>query len=279
MPHDEPKPSTNPNPSLNPDPSAGFEPSAVVLPVPGESSTTVSTPPVARTPAAVDAGNPNAPPSEEVVAAVFPTVEAADRAAEALIASGVQRDYVVELGERLEKRDFLKRFVHRDGDRHTHGGVAAVFTGLLGAVAMSMISVATMSQYMPDGFGPPIAALAGAVLGGGLGAMLGGLAFRTADDSSFEIVESIAAEGYLVAVRRPLGSTHVSLDEVGRVLERHNGRAIRLCYRANQADLHPGDLREQHRQTHLFSPTKSASVPEVAAVTPQTPAPATPPSS
>ncbi|MGC1273103.1 MAG: hypothetical protein WBC44_05310 [Planctomycetaceae bacterium] len=189
------------------------------------------------------AGNPNAPPAEEVVAATFPTSDASEHAISDLLAAGVQRDYVVLLTDRDEKRNFLKQYVHRDGDRHTHGGVAAVFSGLLGAIAMGMIALATISQYMPEGFGPPAAAVVGGIVGGTLGAVLGGLAFRTADDSSMEIVDTIASDGLLVAVRRPLGSSHVSLDEVGRILQRHNGRAVRLRHQVSQADRHPGDMR------------------------------------
>lgn len=189
------------------------------------------------------AGNPNAPPAEEVVAATFPTSETSEHAISDLVSAGVLRDYVVHLTDRDEKRNFLKQYVHRDGDRHTHGGVASVFSGLLGAVAMGMIAVATISQYMPEGFGPVAAAVVGGIVGGTLGAVLGGLAFRTADDSSMEIVDTIASDGLLVAVRRPLGSSHVSLDEVGRILQRHNGRAVRLRHRVSQADLHPGDTR------------------------------------
>ncbi|HEX6984302.1 MAG TPA: hypothetical protein VF170_02945, partial [Planctomycetaceae bacterium] len=85
--------------------------------------------------------------------------------------------------------------------------------------------------------------LIGGLIGAALGAILGGIAFRTADDASMEIVENVAADGTLVAVRRPLGSGVVPLDEVSRILERHNGRAVRLRHQISQADLHPGDLR------------------------------------
>lgn len=214
-------------------------------------------------------GNPNAPPAEEAVAAVFATREAADRVVTALTGEGVPSDYIVELSDRNEKMSFLKRYVHRDGDRHTHGGVAAVFSGLLGALAMAMIAVATIGQYMPESYGPPLAGLIGVIVGGGLGALLGGIAFRTVDDSSIEIIETMAAQGHLVAVRRPLGSTQIPLDQAGCILERHNGRAVRMQYKANQADLHPGDLRDQNKQGRLLEPANSPSTPAVPPAAPR----------
>ena len=75
------------------------------------------------------------------------------------------------------------------------------------------------------------------------GGITGGLAFRQADDASVEIIENVAADGTLVAIHRPIGSGAVPLDEAGRILERHNGRAMRLRHTVSQADLHPGDLR------------------------------------
>ncbi len=190
-------------------------------------------------------GNPNAPPAEEVVAASFESNDVAEKAIEDIVAAGVDRDAVVHLTDRTEKFDFLKRYVHRDGDRHTHSGVAAVFSGLLGALALGIIAVATLSQYIPGENSPFIAALIGGVVGGALGAILGGFAIRPADDSSVTIIENIASRGTLVAVRRPLGTetATIGLDEVGRMLQRHNGRAIRLRHQSSQADQLPGDMR------------------------------------
>ncbi len=189
----------------------------------------------------IESQNPNVSPPADAVAACFPDAAEADRVAADLEAAGIARESILVFHERPEKREFLKRYVHRDSDQHTHSNVASVFFALGGAVAVGLIGVVMAAQFTTGAVWPIVAALGGGIVGAVLGSLLGGFALRPADDRSMAIVEDLCGGGTLVAVR-PSGST-LPLDEAGRILSRHNGRAFRLAMRANQADLHPGDTR------------------------------------
>jgi hypothetical protein len=203
--------------------------------------------PLSAAPASADARasteskNPNVSPPADAVAACFSEAAEADRVASDLAAAGIAREAILVFHDRLEKRDFLKRYIHRDNDRHTHSNVASAIFASGGAVAVGLISVVMAAQYTAGSLWPIVAALVGGLVGAVMGSLLGGFAMRPADDRSMAMVEDLCGGGTLVAVR-PSGST-LPLDEASRILSRHNGRAFRLAMRANQADLHPGDTR------------------------------------
>lgn len=227
-----------------------------------ETETVVANPPSTET---VSAGGPvnmpstgetsvekaarGAPPDDEVVAATVSPPEEADRTVADLTAAGIPRENIVVLADREEKRNFMKRYVHRDGDRHTHAGVASAFFALAGACVFGLFGVLVAQRYTTDTTWLIVAILVGGLAGAALGAILGGFAMRTADDSSIEIVETVAAQGTLVSVCSRAGDG-ISLEEAGRIIARHNGRVMRLRHQVTQADLHPGDTRP----SYLWSP-------------------------
>jgi hypothetical protein len=186
--------------------------------------------------------NPNLAPLAEAVAACFAGPAEADKVAVDLVAAGIARDAMFISHDRDEKRTFLKRYVHRDSDQHTHSNAASAFAALGGAFAVGLICVVMAAQFTTGAVWPIVAAIVGGVIGAGLGSLLGGFALRPADDRSMAIVEKLCDGGTLVAVRAV--DKTASLDEASRILSRHNGRAFRLATRPSQADLHPGDTRQ-----------------------------------
>ena len=185
--------------------------------------------------------NPNVAPLSDAVAACYPGEAEADRVAEDLSAVGIARESVFIFHERDQKRDFLKRYIHRDSDVHTHSNAASAFFALGGALAVGLICVVMAAQFSTGAVWPITAAVVGGLVGAGLGALLGGFALRPVDDQSMKIVEGLCDGGVLVAVRAT--DSAFQLDEASRILSRHNGRAFRLSTRPNQADMHPGDTR------------------------------------
>lgn len=183
-------------------------------------------------------------PSEaEVEVAVFRTVEEAKLAVEAVVAGGVGRECVAVLTDREKIRSFMKRYIRRDNDRASHGGAGMVFFGAGGAGVMGMIAVLTAAQFSESSTVPLLAGVAGGLLGAIVGGVFGGLALRSADDKSMEMVDSLAESGPLVAIVPAACGISVPLSEIGKILSRHNGLAIRLKQHVSLADLHPGDLR------------------------------------
>lgn len=195
----------------------------------------------------MNASNPNVAPPADAVAACFSDAAEADRVTEDLAAAGIAREAILVFHDRVEKRDFLKQYVHRDSDRHTHANVASAFGALGGALAVGLICVVMAAQFTAGALWPIVAALVGGLIGAALGTLLGGFAMRPADDRSMAMVEEMCEGGTLVAVRAD-GSL-LPLDEASRVLSRHHGRAFRLAVRANQADRHPGDTRTKETRT------------------------------
>lgn len=187
------------------------------------------------------AGNPNVAPPADAVAACFPGDAEVNRVTEDLAGAGVAREAVSVFNDRLEKRNFLKRYVHRDSDVHTHANAASAFFALGGALAVGLICVVVAVQLTMGATWLIAAAILGGVVGAGLGALLGGFAMRPADDRSMGIVEDLCDDGILIAVRATDNS--LPLEEVSRILARHNGRAFRLAMQPTQADRHPGDTR------------------------------------
>jgi hypothetical protein len=185
------------------------------------------------------------PSIEEAEAAVFRSREDANRAVEAVVAAGLSPECVAVLADPAATRNFMKQYVHRDNDRATHAAAGMVFFGAAGAAVMGLLFVIA-TNWLWAGHGamaPIIAALLGGVVGAVLGGIFGGLALRTADDRSMEMVDNLAQSGPVVAVvPGPCGST-MPLAEIGRILSRHNGLALRLRQHVSLADLHPGDTR------------------------------------
>lgn len=185
-------------------------------------------------------GGPNV---EEAEAAVFRTVEEAKVAIEAVVSAGVGRDCVALLTDRDTIRNFMKRYVHRDNDRASHGGAGMVFFGAGGAGVLGLVAVLSAHQFTQGTTLPLVAGAVGGLLGAVIGGVFGGIALRSADDKSMEMVDNMAASGPLVAVIPAACGIDVSLSEIGRILSRHNGLALRLRQHLSLADLHPGDLR------------------------------------
>jgi len=188
--------------------------------------------------------NPNIAPQADAVAACFAGTAEAERVSENLAAAGFSRDAILLFHDRDEKRDFLKRYIHRDNDQHSHAHVASAFFALGGALAVGLICVVMAAQFTAGAAWPIVAAIGGGLIGAILGSLLGGFAMRPVDDRSMSIVENLCDGGVLVVVRATERVS--SLDEASRILSRHNGRAFRLAMRAHQADLHPGDTRTFH---------------------------------
>ena len=188
--------------------------------------------------------HPDALSAGEAEASVFPSADAAEATVADLVAAGVPRESIVVLTGKDEKRRFLKRYLFRDNDRHTHAGTSAAYFALAGALVMGIFGALVASQFTAGTFWPIASTLLGAIIGAVVVGSLVAMSMRTADDSSVEFADSFAnSDGTLVAVERPIGSGGVPLDEVGRILNRHNGRAVRLRRHMTQADLHPGDTR------------------------------------
>jgi hypothetical protein len=191
----------------------------------------------------MSSANPNIPPAQQAVAACFPNAAEASKVSEDLVGSGVPGESVLVISEREAKRSFLKGYLHRDNDRHTHSNAAAAFSALGGAFAVGLIGVVIASQYGAGLLWPIVAALVGGVIGAGLGSLLGSFALRPADDRSIDIVEDLCKAGTLVAVRESLGGSTFSLENASQILSRHHGRVFRLRPHLSQADLPPGDTR------------------------------------
>lgn len=217
-----------------------FEPATLTAPAPsagaqanpsGLSGTRLKTAPL---------GGPSA---DEAEAAVFRTVDEAQTAVEAVVAAGVGRDCVALLTDRTAIRNFLKNYVHRDNDRASHGGAGAVFFGAGGAGCLGLVFVLTAHQFSQGSGVPTLAGLLGGMIGAVIGAVFGGLALRSADDRSMEMVDHMAESGPVVAVVPAACGIPVTLTEIGKILSRHNGLAVRLKQHVSLADLHPGDLR------------------------------------
>ena len=189
--------------------------------------------------------NPNAPPAEEIEAGHFRTIEDANAAVAALAAAGIPSENVTLFNDPVQARSFLKRYIRRDGDRHSHSGTAPAYAGLIGALACGLLGIATAGQFATGDWGPILGGLVGGVIGAILGGITGGLAFRQADDRSMEIIDNLSSSGPVVAVRCPDGNREPCLEEVGRILARHNGTVMRLNPHIQKADLHPGDTRPE----------------------------------
>jgi hypothetical protein len=187
------------------------------------------------------AANPNVAPLSDAVAACFTNEAAANRVVEDLATAGIAGEAVVVFHDRAEKRNFLKRYIHRDSDVHSHADAASAFFALGGALAVGLICVVMAAQFTTGAIWPIVAAIVGGLVGAVLGALLGGFAMRPTDDRSMKIVEELCDGGVLVAIRAT--EALPPLDEASRILSRHNGRAFRLAMRPSQADRHPGDTR------------------------------------
>jgi hypothetical protein len=168
--------------------------------------------------------NPNAPPAGEVEAAYFHSAEDARAAADAVRASGIPTDSVFLLLDAAERRTFLKPYIRRDSDRHSHSGTAPVYAGLIGALACGLIGVATAGQFAAGQWGPVAGGLIGGLIGAILGGVTGGFALRQADDRSMEIVDNLSASGPMVVVRCPDTSPTPCLEDVGKIPHVTTGR-------------------------------------------------------
>jgi hypothetical protein len=184
-----------------------------------------------------------APSVEEAEVAVFRTIDEAQTAVEAIVAAGVGRECVALLTDRDAKRNFMKTYVHRDNDRASHSGAGMVFFGAGGAGCLGLVFVLAAYQFSQASMVPTIAGLLGGVIGAIIGGVFGGIALRSADDRSMEMVDHMAESGPVVAVVPAACGIGLSLTEVGKILSRHNGLAVRLKQHVSLADLHPGDLR------------------------------------
>lgn len=193
----------------------------------------------------INSGDPNVSAAGEAVAAVFGSSDQARRVVDDLVAAGTPRGSIFVADDTTAKRNFLKRYVHRDSDEHTHSNVASVFSALGGAVVVGLIGVLMASQLTRGGIWPIVAAVVGGMIGALIGSFVGGFALRPADDRSMSIVDQFAKEGTLVAVSGLPDGAGASLDEASRVLSRHNASAYRLGGHLTQADLHPGDTRSK----------------------------------
>ena len=226
-----------------------FEPDMLTAPGPNPPAGTQANPsglardPVTGVTPKITAAPLGAPAAEEAEAALFRTVDEAQRAAEAVVAAGIGRECVAVLTDRDAIRNFMKNYVHRDSDRASHGGAGMVFFGAGGAAVMGLVFVLSAYQFSQSSMVPFIAGILGGLIGAVIGGVFGGLALRSADDRSMEMVDNIAQSGVLVAVVPAACGISVSLSEIGKILSRHNGLAIRLKQHLSLADLHPGDLR------------------------------------
>lgn len=200
-----------------------------------------------------DAASPNTPTTDEIVVANFPSTAEAEQVASDLVAAGIAREQVTVLSDPAQQREFMAQYVRQDNDRHTHGHAFSAFFGALGgAFVIGLVAVVLASSF------GLMALIAAAIVGGILGAILGGilgkLAMRPVDNRSIEVVEALAAEGTLVAVRQRPGDRSFNLDDASQILTRHNGTTLRLRPHLSLADLHPGDTRSKsvpeplHRQ-------------------------------
>ena len=187
--------------------------------------------------------NPNSLPLDEVMAASFPTMEAAEKAVVSLADAGVSGEHVTVHAEQREKYDLLKKYLHRDSDRHRHAGVGMVFFACAGLGVAAFLTLVFVNPLQSGWIGAIAIGLIGGLVGAVIGGLLGGYALRSADDKSVELVERISRGGPLVVVRRRTDAHGIPFEEIGRVLVREGGRTIRLGRRPIQAARHPGDTR------------------------------------
>lgn len=188
-----------------------------------------------------DSANPNLHTSEEATVARFPSPAEAEKVVNELTEAGIPRDRISILSDPAEKREFMTRYIRRDNDRHTHSGVSSAFFALGGAFTLGLLAVVVATPF--GMMATIIGAIAGGILGALLGAVFGGIAMRPADDRSMEVVETLAHDGTLLAIRHPSDTTSSLMANAGQILSRHNVNAFRLRPHLSLADLHPGDTR------------------------------------
>ena len=189
-----------------------------------------------------DSMSPNAPHTEELVVANFPSLAEAEKVASDLVAAGIPREQVIVVSDHVRQREFMSQYIRQDNDRHSHSSVSSAFFALGGAFALGLLGVVIAATS--GAVNMVVGAVIGAVIGGLVGALLGKIAMRPADDRSMEVVEALAKEGTLVGVRHDAANrTSAILDDAGQVLTRHHGTAIRLRQQQTQADRLPGDTR------------------------------------
>ena len=179
----------------------------------------------------------------EVCAATFQTAAEAEGVARTLRQQGLADESIVVLTDKQAKHDFMKRYVHRDADRHKHAGVGAVGFGCGGALVMGLVSILLFS---PETTTMTIVfAVAGAAFGAVIGGLLGSLALRQADDQSVELMEKVESHGVLVAVECPPQMSEAAMEEVTKEMTRAGGVAMRIHHSPSLSDLHPGDTRKK----------------------------------
>lgn len=191
--------------------------------------------------AITDSATPNDPTTEEATVARFPSPTDAEQVVNELTAAGIARDQISILSDPAEKREFMTRYIRRDSDRHSHSSVSSAFFALGGAFTLGLLAVVVGTPF--GMMAAIIGAIVGGIVGALLGAVLGKIAMRPADDRSMEVVDALANEGTLLAIRHPSDTASSLMTTAGKILSRHNTNAIRLRPHLSLADLHPGDTR------------------------------------
>lgn len=199
----------------------------------------------ASTPAASDISHrPDLPPTDELEVACYERSAEGEQAVESLVAAGLNRDQIIILKDRDAKTALLTKYAHVDADRHTQASAGAVAFASFVAVVLGLLSLAVANSLDLNGIAVWAAAIMGGIIGAAIGGVLGATAFRQADDKSIELIEKLCRGEVLIGVRRSMSEATISLDDISKVLTRHGGHPMRLHYRPDQADLHPGDTRQ-----------------------------------
>ena len=186
---------------------------------------------------------PDAPPTDEVVAAIFPQATGATKSIDELTASGLPRERIITIRDKPAQRRFMEQYVHQEPAVHQHTGVGAVMFGCAGAAILAFIVLVFLDRESMGNLAFWIVAIVAGSAGAAIGGFLGAYALRPADNKTAEVVEqALNREGVLLAVSRPEG-TSLPLEDILKSFIRHGGTALRLKHRPTLADLHPGDAR------------------------------------